>query len=115
MKYKPKPIVGLVGNVRQYGPAREPTPECYMPYTQHQYNGTTLSIVVRAAGDPNALAATVRRLAGKIAPLVPLKITTMEQLLSENVATPKFRSLLFGAFAVLAVCLAMAGVYGVMS
>ena len=108
-------IVGVVGDVRQYGPAREPMPECYMPYTQHQYNGTTLSIVVRTAGDPNALAATVRRLAAERAPSVPVKITTMEQLLSENVATPRFRSLLFGTFAVLAVCLAMAGVYGVMS
>ena len=49
-------------------PEREPMPECYMPYLQHQYNGTTLSIVVRTAGDPNALAETVRRLARERAP-----------------------------------------------
>jgi putative ABC transport system permease protein len=39
----------------------------------------------------------------------------MEAALSENVAAPRFRTLLFGIFAGLAVCLAMAGVYGVMA
>jgi putative ABC transport system permease protein len=39
----------------------------------------------------------------------------MEALLSENVAAPRFRTLLFAVFAGLAVCLAMAGVYGVMA
>jgi ABC-type antimicrobial peptide transport system permease subunit len=106
-------IIGVVGDVRQYGPAREPMPECFMPYQQHQYNGNTLSIVARTAADPTALAETVRRLARERAPEVPMKFTTMEAKLSENVAVPRFRSLLFGLFAVLAVCLAMAGVYGV--
>jgi putative ABC transport system permease protein len=44
-----------------------------------------------------------------------MKFTTMEALLSENVAAPRFRTLLFAIFAGLAVCLAMAGVYGVMA
>jgi putative ABC transport system permease protein len=48
-------------------------------------------------------------------PDVPVKFTTMEAMLSENVATPRFRSLLFALFAALAVCLAMAGVYGVLA
>src|SRR6266702_2078527 len=48
-------------------------------------------------------------------PEVPVKFTTMEASLSENVAAPRFRTLLLGIFAGLAVCLAMAGVYGVMA
>jgi putative ABC transport system permease protein len=39
----------------------------------------------------------------------------MQQDVSENVAAPRFRTLLFGLFAGLAVCLAMAGIYGVMA
>ncbi len=39
----------------------------------------------------------------------------MEVLTSENIAVPRFRTLLLGIFAALAVCLALAGVYGVMS
>jgi predicted permease len=107
-------IVGVVGDVRQSGPAHEPLPECYMAYQQHQY-GTTLSIVARTAGNPIALSEAVRRVAHEKSPDVPLRFTTMEALVSENVAAARFRSLLFGLFAGIAVCLAMAGVYGVMA
>jgi ABC-type antimicrobial peptide transport system permease subunit len=48
-------------------------------------------------------------------PDVPVELTTMEAMLSENVATPRFRTILFAVFAGLAVCLAMAGIYGVMA
>ena len=113
--FKGMTIIGVVGDVRQFGPAREPMPECYMTYQQHQYNGTTLSIVARTAGNPTALTETLRRLTRDRSPDVPVKFTTMEARLSENVAAPRFRTLLFGIFAALAVLLAMAGVYGVMA
>jgi predicted lysophospholipase L1 biosynthesis ABC-type transport system permease subunit len=86
-----------------------------MMYGQHAFNGATLSVVVRTVGDPNALAEPMRRLGRERSPDVPMKFTTMEALLSENVAAPRFRTLLLAAFAGLAVCLAMAGVYGVMA
>jgi putative ABC transport system permease protein len=108
-------IIGVVGDVRQRGPEREPMPECYMPHGQHAFNGATLSLVVRTSGDPNALTQTLRRLAHENAPDVPMKFTTMEAMLSENVAAPRFRTVLFAVFAGLAVCLAMAGIYGVMA
>jgi predicted permease len=108
-------IIGVVGDVRQGGPEREPMPECYMTYGQHAFNGITLSVVARTAGDPNVLAETLRRVAREKSPDVPMKFTTMEAVLSENVAAPRFRTLLFAVFAGLAVCLAMAGVYGVMA
>jgi putative ABC transport system permease protein len=44
-----------------------------------------------------------------------MKFTTMEAMLSEDVAAPRFRTLLFGVFAGLALCLAMAGVYAVIA
>jgi predicted permease len=108
-------IIGVVGDVRQRGPEREPMPECYMPYGQHGFNGAALSLVVRTAGDPNALEQALRRLAHESNPDAPMKFTTMEAMLSENVAAPRFRTVLSGVFAGLAVCLAMAGVYGVMA
>jgi putative ABC transport system permease protein len=106
-------IVGLVGDVRQRNPAIAPTPECYMPYTQHAYNGNTLNVVVRTGGDPTALAASVRRVAAEVSPDVPVSFTTMEATISKRVEDPTFRALLFAIFAGLAVCLAVAGVYGV--
>ena len=106
-------IIGVVGDVRQRGPEREPMPECYMTYGQHAFNG--LSLVARTTGDPNALAGTLRHLVRERSPDVPMKFMTMEAVLSENVAVPRFRTLLFAVFAGLAVWLAMAGVYGVMA
>ena len=108
-------IVGVVGDVRQRGRDRDPMPECYMPYTQHAFNGITLSVVARTAGDPSAFAESFRRLVRERSPDVPVKFTTMNVLVSQGVATPRFRAFLFGLFAVLALCLAMAGIYGVMA
>jgi predicted permease len=108
-------VVGVVADVRQRGLSQEPMPECYMTYLQHAFNGATLSVVVRTAGDPATLADALRRLAGAESPDVPMKFTTMEAMLSESVAAPRFRTLLFGVFAGLAAFLAMAGVYGVVA
>jgi putative ABC transport system permease protein len=108
-------IVGVVGDVRQRNPAIEPAPECYMPYSQHEYNNSTLNVVARTAGDPIALAGNVRRLAAEVSPDVPVSFTTMETTVSKGMEDPRFRALLFAVFAGLAVCLAMAGVYGVMA
>jgi putative ABC transport system permease protein len=74
-----------------------------------------MSVVVRTASDPAALAQKVRLRARQISPDVPVKFTTLEVSLWENVAAPRLRTLLFGIFAGLAVALAMAGIYGVMA
>jgi putative ABC transport system permease protein len=108
-------IIGIVGDVRQRGPVSEPMAECYMPYGQHGFNGPALSLVVRTAGDPNALAQTLRRVAHESNPEAPMKFTTMEAMLAENVAAPRFRTVLFAVFGALAVCLAIAGIYGVVA
>jgi len=108
-------IVGVVGDVRQYGPSRPPLPEIYMPYQQHPEPSTALNVLVRTGNDPGALQQTLQRKSREHSAAVPVKFTTLEESLSENVAAPRFRTLLLGVFAALAVCLAMAGVYGVMA
>jgi putative ABC transport system permease protein len=113
--FEPMTIVGIVGDVRQYGPAREPQPEVYMPYLQHMYNGATLRIVVRSATDAAALGASIQRKARERSPEVSVRLSTMDALLSEHVAAPKFRAWLLSLFAIVALCLAMAGTYGVMA
>jgi predicted permease len=113
--FEPMKIVGVVGDVRQDGPSPSPRPEVFLPYRQHFYNGSTLSVVVRTASDPSALTETVRRLVRERSPEVPVTFTTMEASLYKNVAAPRFRTLLLGVFAAIAVCVAAAGVYGVMA
>jgi putative ABC transport system permease protein len=108
-------IVGVVGDVRQAGPATPPKAEIYMPYEQHPGPSTALHVVVRTANDPVSLAEAMRRKVRERSAQVPVNFTTMEASLAENVATPRFRTLLLGVFAALAMSLAMAGVYGVMA
>ena len=110
---KPMTIVGVVADVRQFGPATPPWPEIYMPYQQHPRSD--LHVLARTVGDPLALSETLRRMARERNPNVPVKFSTLEENLAENVAAPRFRTLLLGIFAGLAVLLAMAGIYGVMA
>lgn len=84
-----------------------------MPYEQHPRSDFRL--VARTAGDPLALSETLRRMVRDRNPDAPTKFSTLEENLAENVAAPRFRTLLLGVFAGLAVLLAMAGVYGVMA
>jgi len=111
---KPMRIVGVVGDVRQYGPAVPPAPEIIMPYEQHPLPSTGLSVLVRTTAG-TALWGPIQRKVREHSAEVPVKFTSMQDLLAENTAAPRFRTLLIGIFAAIAVCLAMAGVYGVMA
>ena len=111
----PMTIVGVVGDVREYGPATAPAPELFMPYEQHPRPSASLNLLVRTSGDPALLSELLRKKVRERSADVPAKFTTMEASLAQNVAAPRFRTLLFAIFAGLALCLAMAGVYGVMA
>ncbi len=111
----PMRIVGVVGDIHQEGPASPAQPELYMPFEQHAQASTSLYLVARTTSEPLALAETMRRKARALSTDVPARFTTLEAELAQTVAAPRFRTLLLGAFAGLAVLLAMAGVYGVMA
>jgi predicted permease len=107
-------IVGVVGDVRHGGLEEQPQPELYINYLQ----GPPVSpfIVMRTAGDPAALAETVRAEMRRIDKNIPLyDMRTMSTLRSEAISTRRFILLIVGAFGVLALGLAAIGVYGVMS
>jgi predicted permease len=108
-------VVGVVADFRGSEPAQSPRPALYMPYLQHPFFATRMTFVARTAGEPMALAETVRRTVRQVNTELPVQLTTIEDRLSGAVASPRFRSLLLGVFAGLAVVLAMAGVYGVMA
>jgi len=102
--------------VRTRGPARPVQAELFMPYEQHQGPATSLNIVIRTdAGDPLALAATASRQIRSRNPEVPVRVETMEMTMANATATPRFRTVLLVVFAVVALLLAIAGVYGVMA
>ena len=109
-------IVGVVADVRTAGPARAALPEIYMPYEQHPGPATALNLVARTeTADPLALAETISRKIRGRNPDVPVRATTMEGTIETASATPRFRTFLIVMFAAVALLLALAGVYGVMT
>ena len=73
----------------------------------------TPTAFIRAKGDPTALTALLRREAKSAIPNIPVpKIQTMDAVLSEVVAQPRFQTWLLTAFGVLAAILAAIGLYG---
>ena len=113
---EPMTIVGIVKDVRTRGPSRPVQAELFMPYEQHQGPATSLNIVIRTdAGDPLAMASTASRQIRSRNPEVPVRVETMEMTMANATATPRFRTVLLVVFAVVALLLAIAGVYGVMA
>jgi putative ABC transport system permease protein len=106
-------IVGVVGDVRHDSPSKAPRAEI-MAYQQHPWVSDEMDILLRTNGDP-AVTREAQKLAGALNPEVSLAFSTMDTYLAESISTPRFRTVLMGAFAALAGLLAMAGVYGVMA
>jgi len=103
-------IVGVVGNVHQYGLEAAPTLDMYFTGSWTRY------LVVRTASDPAVLAqAITQRVHAYDASLPVTHVMTLDALLADSVSSRRFSSFLLGMFAGLALLLAAVGVYGVMS
>src|SRR5262249_10351735 len=108
-------IVGIVKDFRANDPSAASVPQIYMPVEQHPGPAPSLAIVLRTAGEPLTIAAVVSQKIRAANPDVPAKITTLEDVLGLAVAQPRFRTILLGLFAGVALVLAMAGIYGIVS
>jgi len=107
-------IVGVVGDVRHRSIAGPAYPTMYVPYTQAP--GLRASLVVRGRGDVLATLGMVKREVEALDATVPVfGMHTMDELVSDSVGQPRFRMVLLGLFAGIALLLAAAGIYGVMS
>ena len=107
-------IVGVVGNVREMGPKDEPSPAIYRAYGQMPMPQMTL--VMRSAGDPLALASAATTAIREIDPDQPVaEVRTMERVLANTVARPRLILYVLGGFAAVALLLAALGLYGIVS
>jgi putative ABC transport system permease protein len=105
-------VVGVVGGVLHWDPTMGRYGTMYFPFRR----GSSLDVVMRAAGDPAAAIAGLRTALAEIDPMLPLAdATTMADMVAGSVAAPRFRARLMGAFAAAALLLAVAGLYGVLA
>ena len=107
-------IVGVAGDTKPRELRSEPVAELYMPYDQQPERGISLMIRYRDGGAGVAAAVRSEVLAlDKDQPVYSIR--TLDSVLSESVAAPRFRTLLLGVFAGMALILAGVGIYGVIS
>ncbi|HLW97505.1 MAG TPA: ABC transporter permease [Candidatus Acidoferrales bacterium] len=107
-------IVGVAGYVNQYGPAEEKSLQVYEPFAQ--FPRTDMSVILRTSGSGAGLAAAARVAVREVDPQqAVIGFRSFDELVSESVSLPRFRTVLLGLFAGLAALLAAAGLYGVMS
>jgi predicted permease len=107
-------VVGVVAETRNYVLEQQPQPELFSSYPQSPLPFATF--VLRTKGNPLALAREVRKTIESVDKNQAVsQVQTMDEVIASSVAPQRFRMLLLGLFALLALMLAAVGMYGVMS
>jgi putative ABC transport system permease protein len=107
-------VVGIVGNVRSQALAAEAQPEMYAPFGQA--TSRSLMYVVESALPPAQILSAAREVVRRVDARVPLMFPgSMQDLVDDQLARPRFYLVLIGLFATLAVVLAAVGIYGVVA
>jgi predicted permease len=108
-------IVGVVGNVRQFGLERDVDAQIYVPLSQST-GELGARLLVRTASDPGAMASTMKQAVYAVDPEQPVEqIQTLLELKGERLATPRLTATLLLLFAGLALVITVAGLTGVIA
>jgi predicted permease len=110
-------IVGVVGNMKQ-SLVTDTSSEMYVPFRQANLvlPVRSMSVVLRTAYDPHAVAQTLIQAVHRINANQPVvRVRTMDDNVAQNYTQPRFRSLLLSIFAGIALVIAAVGIYGVMA
>jgi predicted permease len=107
-------IVGVVGDVKQYGLANPAPEEIYVPFPQSPLLGA--SLLVRTAANPISMARDVIAVVHQIDPQQPVAhVQTLKQVRDDSLASPRLTAILLSLFAVLALVITAAGISGIVA
>jgi putative ABC transport system permease protein len=108
-------VVGVEDDLHYWGLEQPAGNTVYVPHARYGGMFPMLDIAVRSELPLEALAPSLRDVVWRLEPDLPIdQITTMEERVSQSVATPRFLALLFGFFAAVSLLLACAGIYSSM-
>ncbi len=112
-------VIGVVGNVKNYGLLQKPVPEMYVPYTVKDFwpdMRWNMRLLVRSTLDNTSLVSAVRREVQAVDPAQPIYgVQTMNVVIENTVRDKSLNTTLLTVFAGVSLLLAVIGVYGVMS
>jgi putative ABC transport system permease protein len=111
-------IVGVAADVKTFsmtGPPDWVDGELYVPLTQAPTHPRSLALVARVGNDPSAFEQALPGIIREVCGTCAVKVASMANMVSGAIAAPRSLAWLVGGFALLAVMLAAAGVYGVVS
>jgi len=117
-------VIGLLRDEKHYGLDQEMKPSVFLPYAKTIYRVDRndarsleeISVILRSSTDPKILVGPAREIVRRLDPDVPMyAIQTMMEQLDQSLWARRAYSWLFGVFALIAILLAAAGVYGVVS
>ncbi|HET8677497.1 MAG TPA: FtsX-like permease family protein, partial [Blastocatellia bacterium] len=107
-------VIGVVGDVKHIALDTEAGAEMYTPFSQTPWDA--VSLVLRTTSEPMSVVSAVRGQIQSLDNEMPISsVRTMESILSNSVASPRFNMMLLGIFAAVALLLAAVGIYGVIS
>ena len=110
-------IVGVVSDIRNFGPVEDPHAEVYRPFRQAGQGSSNFAIMVRAhRGNPTELASAIRSAIRSVDQQVAITdVRTMPEVMALSTGRARFYLTLLSVFAAVALVLAVAGIYGVLS
>jgi putative ABC transport system permease protein len=107
-------VIGVASNSRDRGLGRDTRPTIYITELQNSFGGA--AVLVRTKSDPLQMVESVRSVLHSLKPDLYLsRIGTLDEQLSESLSPQRFSVTLVSLFTVLALGLALVGVYGVMA